>query len=140
MENISVKNIEREIEKLLDSAPMNCANLEKFVLLCKAMKYMGKVHREFTEEDAREWAESMSPPARWTKEQTTEVMRKYGYDHKPCEFWVVMNSLFSDYGKTIMRYGVDTPEFWAAMAHDWLADPDADYDKTGKYWRDIVKH
>ena len=32
------------------------------------------------------------------------------------------------------------PEIWAALAHDWLTDPDAEPDKLGRYWRDIVLH
>ena len=140
MEHITIDNIEKEIEKLLDEAPMSCANLEKFVLLCRAMKYMGRVHREFTEDDAYKWVKHMDPPARWTKDQTTAVMRQYGYEHKPCEFYAVMNMLASDYASTAAKYGVDRVDYWADMAHDWLEDKDADSDKAGKYWRDIVRH
>ena len=140
MEQITTANIEKEISNLLENAPMSFANLEKFVLLCKAMKYLGKLHREFTEEDAKEWARHMNPPARWTMEQTTAVMHKHNYDHRPCEFYAVMNALASDYGKTMAKYGMDKPEVWADLAHDWLADADAEEDKTGRYWRDVVKH
>ena len=140
MEHITTANIEKEITNILDNKPMSCDNLERFVLLCKAMKYLGKTHREFTEEDAKEWAKHMNPPARWTMEQTTAVMRQNGYKHKPCEFWVIMNMLFSDYGKTMIKYGADKPEIWAALAHDFIDDIDADEDKVGRYWRDIVKH
>lgn len=140
MEQITIPNIEKEIEKILKHRHMSCDSLEKFVLLCQSMEYMGKMHHEFTEEDAKEWARHMSPPARWTMDQTTAVMRQYGYRHKPCEFWVVMNSLFSDYGKTIIKYAEDKPELWAALAHDFIDDIDADEDKVGRYWRDIVKH
>lgn len=140
MEHITLENIEKEISHILDHGSLTCDNLEKFVLLCKAMKYMGKVHREFTEADAKEWAKHMNPPARWTMDQTTAVMKQNGYRHKPCEFWVVMNSLFSDYGKTITKYAEDRPELWAALAHDFIDDIDADEDKVGRYWRDIVKH
>ena len=140
MEHITLENIENEINWILDHGSMNCDNLEKFVLLCKAMKYMGKVHREFTEADAKEWAKHMNPPARWTMEQTTAVMHQNGYYHKPCEFWVVMNMLFSVYGKTLIKFNMDKPEVWASLAHDFIDDADADEDKVGRYWRDIVKH
>jgi hypothetical protein len=140
MEHITLENIEKEINWILDHGSMNCDNLEKFVLLCKAMKYMGKVHREFTEADAKEWAKHMNPPARWTMEQTTAVMHQNGYYHKTCEFWVVMNMLFSDYGKTLIKFNMDKPEVWASLAHDFIDDTDSDEDKVGRYWRDIVKH
>lgn len=140
MKHITIENIEHEIEELLDNAPLTCANLERFVLLARSMKYMGRVHREFTEEDAKEWVASMSPPARWTIEQTTAVMNQRGYHQKPCEFWAVMNMLFSDYGATMTKYGMDRLEIWADLAYDWLNDHDAEFDKPGRYWRDIVKH
>ena len=140
MEHITIENIEKEIQYILDHKPMSCDNLERFVLLCQAMKYMERIHHEFTEEDAKEWAKHMDPPPRWAMEQTSAVMAQNGYYHKPCEFWVVMNMLFSDYGKTLIKNNMDKPEIWAAMAHDFLDDPDAQPDKVGRYWRDIVKH
>ena len=140
MRRITKENISREIAHLLDEAPMSCGNLEKFVLLCKAMKYLSQVHREFTEDDAREWISHMDPPARWTMEQTTSVMNQRGYHHKPCEFWAVMNMLVSDYGAVAAKYGADKPEFWADMADAFIRDGDAEEGKVGQYWRDIVRH
>lgn len=140
MKNINIENIEHEIMELVENAPMTCANLERFNILSEAMSHMKHVHREFTEEDAKKWVASMDPPAKWTKEQTTDVMTKQGYYHKPCEFWAVMNALYSDYGKTMQKFGADKPEVWAALAHDWLDDEDALPGKAGRYYRDIVKH
>ena len=140
MMHITKANIEREITKMLEHAPMTFDNLERYVLLCKAMKYIDHTDREFTEADAREWVSHMDPPARWTMEQTTAVMHQFDYHHKPCVFYAVMNMLFSDYGRTIIKYGLDKPEFWAALAHDFIDDPDAVDMKVGKYWRDIVGH
>lgn len=140
MEHITLENIEKEIDYILKHKPLSCDNLEKFVLLCQAMKYMGRIHQKFTEEDAKEWAKHMNPPARWTMDQTTAVMKQQGYDHKPCEFWVIMNMLFSDYGKTMIKFGADKPEVWASLAHDFIDDPDAGTNKVGRYWRDVVKH
>ena len=139
MRHITTENIERELTELLDNAPMTCANLEKLVLLSRAMKYLGRVHREFTEDDAREWVASMDPPARWTMEQTTAVMHQRGYHHRPCEFWAVMNMMVSDYGTVAAKHGVDRPEFWADMTDAFIRDGDAVPDKVGKYWRDIVR-
>ena len=119
---------------------MTCDNLERFVLLSKAMKYLSHVHREFTQEDAEAWIAAMDPPARWTLEQTTSVMRSHGFHHKPCEFWVAMNALYSDYGKTAAKHGMDKTDFWAEMADDFIDDMDAEPDKIGRYWRDIVRH
>lgn len=131
-----------EIEKALNeymSKPMTAANLQMFNQLSEAMRNMAHMGRTFTEADAKEWVKHMNPPARWTMEQTTAVMRQHGYDHRACEFYAVMNSLASDYGKTMARYGADRTDVWADLAHDWLDDIDAEEDKAGRYWRDIVK-
>lgn len=140
MKKFTQANVEEWLHEFIEENPLTCANAEKFNVMCMTMKNLGFMHREFTEEDAKEWVASMSPPARWTMEQTTMVMRQNGYGHKPCEFWAVMNALASDYGKTMAKYGADKPEVWADLAHDWLTDSDAETNKAGRYWRDIVKH
>ena len=140
MYKITNECVEKELKELLEHAPFSYANLEKLNILCKAMWNLSKIHHSFTEEDAKEWAKHMDPPPRWTMEQTTAVMNQNGYYHKPCEFWIAMNMLFSDYGKTLIKFSMDKPEIWAAMANDFLTDPDAQPDKLGRYWRDVVKH
>lgn len=140
MIHITKANIENEITEMLEHSPMTCENLERYVLLCKAMKYIDHTNREFTEADAREWVSHMDPPARWTMDQTSAVMRQYGYKYRPCVFYAVMNMLWSDYGKTVAKHGADTVDFWVEMAHDFIDDPDAVDMKVGRYWRDIAKY
>ena len=140
MEHITIPNIEKEMQRILEGKTMCYSTLADFVMLGQAMEYMKFARREFTEEDAKHWVAHMDPPARWTLEQTTAVMQQYGYNHKPYEFFAVMNMLNSDMGKTMAKYGADRAEVWAALAHDWLSDPDAEPDKPGRYWRDIVLH
>lgn len=135
----TMENIKREIEEV-KKKPMTSTTLEWFVLLSRAKKYMCREQPEFNEYDAEKWIHHMNPPARWTKEQTDAVMMQHGYHHKPCEFWVTMNMLFSDYGRTVIKYGLDKAEFWAELAHDFLDDVDAENGKLALYWRDIVKH
>lgn len=139
MDHINTANVENQIAYLLDNAPMTCGNLKEFVLLCEAMEYLSKMRHEFTKEDAEDWVKHMNPPARWTMEQTTAVMYQRKYEHDPVEFYVVMNMLVSDYGKTMAKYGADKPEVWADMANDFISDPDAVKNKVGKYFRDITQ-
>ena len=136
---ITLPNIEREIKELLEKGWMCRDDLKKLVLLGEAMEMMGHTDREFTESDAREWVSHMDPPGRWSMEQTTAVMRQHGYDHRPCVFYAVMNMMWSDYGKTVGKFGVDRADFWAEMANDFISDPDAEDMKVGRYWRDIVR-
>lgn len=137
---ITIPNIEEEMTSVIENGWMCRDDLKMLVLLGDAMQYMKHAHREFTEEDAREWVQHMEPAARWTKEQTSAVMQQRGYAHRPCEFWAVMNAMYSDYGQTLAKYGVDRPEVWADLAHDFIEDRDAVEDKVGRYWRDIVEH
>lgn len=133
-------NIEKWLQDFVEDSQLTCANAEKFNIMCFAMKNMKHINRAFTEEDAKDWVKHMSPPARWTMDQTTAVMHQRGYSYRPCVFWAVMNSLASDYGATMIRHGADKPEVWADLAHDWLDDMDAEDDKAGRYYRDIVRH
>lgn len=137
---ITIPNIEREMKKLLAKGWMCRDDLKMLVLLGEAMGMMGHVDREFSEEDAKEWVSHMDPPGKWTMEQTTAVMHQHGYHHKPCVFYAVMNMLWSDYGKTVSKHGLDRADFWAELAHDFIEDPDAEEMKVGRYWRDIARH
>lgn len=139
MKNISVPNIEEAISNLLRHGKMCSEDIRELVLLGQAMEYAGHADREFTEADAKEWVNHMDPPGRWTMDQTTAVMRKHGYGYKPCVFYAVMNMLWSDYGKTVVKHGMDNLDFWVEMAHDFIDDHDAVDMKVGRYWRDIVK-
>lgn len=137
---ITIPNIEHEMKEILEKGWMCRDDIKQLVLLGQAMEFMQHTDREFTEADAKEWVAHMNPPARWSMEQTTAVMRQRGYNHKPCVFWAVMNAMASDYGKTMAKYGADKPEVWADLADDFIEDIDAVSDKVGHYWRDIVEH
>lgn len=139
MGHFTIENLKRELHDV-EQCSINPRSLELFVLLHKAIKCLDPESQGFTEEDAKEWAKRMTPPARWTMEQTCQEMKKRGYDHNPCEFWIVMNALFSDYGKTMIKYNADKPELWADLAHDFICDADAAPGKVGRYYRDIVEH
>ena len=138
MQHITVENLDHEIKYFIEDRELNQKNLECLALMFQVKKYMKRMCHGFSREDAREWVSEMYPPARWTMDQTTAVMRQRGYDREPYVFWAVMNSLFSDYGKTMAKYNADSPEIWADLAEDFINDDDAKKDKIGLYWREIV--
>lgn len=140
MEKITIANVEKEIQQLLSHKEMSCASLEKYVLLERAKKYLSHGEKEFAEAEAKAWVEGMHPPARWTMEQTSAVMKQKGYGYKPCVFWAVMNSLVTDYGKYFAKIGMDKTDVWAEMAHAWLSDDDAVSDKAAQYYWHVVNH
>lgn len=137
---ITISNVEHEIHELLEKGWMCRDDLKKLILLGEAMEMLGHVDQEFTEADAREWVSHMDPPGKWTMDQTTTVMEQMGYHFRPCVFYAVMNMLWSDYGKTIEKHGLDRPAFWAELAKDFIDDKDSEDMKVGRYWRDIVRH
>ncbi|MEE0109369.1 MAG: hypothetical protein UEP57_00550 [Oscillospiraceae bacterium] len=140
MNKITLECVEQELESLLENGSFSYSNLERLNTLCKAKKHLCHMHHGFTEADAKEWVKHMDPPAKWSMDQTTAVMKQRGYDHDPCEFYAVTNAMYSDYGKTIAKYNMDKPELWADMAHDFICDADAAEGKVGRYFRDIVRH
>lgn len=140
MSKITIANIEKEMQELLEHGWMCRDDLEQLVLLGEAMKCMRHADREFTEEDARKWVAQMDPPGKWSMEQATTIMDQMGYHHKPWIFYAVINMLYSDYGKTVSKHGLDRPALWAEMANDFIEDSDAEEMKVGRYWRDIVRH
>lgn len=139
MEEFTISNIEKWLSEFVKTMPLTCSNAEKLNIMCMAMQNMSHIHHEFTEEDAKEWLRRMNPPARWTMDQTTAVMKQHNFDHEPYVFCVVMNMLASDYGKTMAKYNADKTEIWADLAHDFIVDADAGHEKVGRYYRDIVK-
>lgn len=141
MIHITLEAVEEELCKVKE-CPMTSRNLELYVLLSKAKSCLEKeaYHSGFTKEDADAWVKHMTPPAKWTMEQTTTFMRQRNYNHDPCEFFAVMNALASDYGKTMAKYNADKPEVWADLAHDFIEDADAADGKVWRYYTGIVKH
>ena len=136
---IDYNTIGKEIDGLMHK-PMTPGNIDMLAKLHQARQCVGAHCTELDPEDAKKWVGSMTPGAKWSQDQTTAVMRQRGYDHKPMDFWVAMNAMYSDYGKVMAKYGADKPEIWADMADAWITDPDARGHKVGRYYRDVVEH
>lgn len=137
MAEFTIACIDHELENIRNGN-LSSHSLELFVMLHKARKYLC-ADNHLSENEAKAWVAAMTPPGKWTMEQTTAVMAQRGYSHTPCEFYAVMNAMWSDYGKTAAKYGADKPEFWADMANDWLCDADAKPGKAAKYYCEIVR-
>lgn len=140
MQKINLPTVTAELDELLEHGGLTMGNLERFNALSWTRKNLAEMPCNFDEETAREWVSKMNPAAKWDLAQTTAVMQARGYSHRPCEFWAVMNMLYSDYGKMLAKYNADKPEVYADMADAWLTDPDARPHKVGRYYRDIVAH
>lgn len=100
---------------------------------------------KLTEEMATMWVSHMentdgTKGAHWTLDATTTVRDKLGLKHiYKYEFWAVMNSLYSDYGKTLAKVNA-TPEVYGELARDWIEDDDAVKAKAATYYEYVVAH
>lgn len=103
------------------------------------------INKSFTEHDARHWVEHMNPPAKWSKEETTKIAEANGikFDHiSECDFWAVMNMMYSDYGHTIGKYVMGNDTVYVELAKDFLFDADSKVtpkEKVMLYYNNFAK-
>lgn len=104
----------------------------------------------FTHKDMETWKSMMKNEdgtrgEHFRKEQVQHACEKAGID---CEefgddvFRLAMNMMYSDYCKVAMKYGVDTPEFYADLAKAFLRDKDFEgkpEEKLYLYYKAIVE-
>lgn len=99
----------------------------------------------FSMDTARAWTKKMknadgTQGPHWTLEQAKQIMaqRKIGYP--PQCFWVILNSIYSDYSTVAKKHGLGgSLDFYVDMAKSWLDDKDAVPDKINSYYNYIVK-
>ena len=104
---------------------------------------------EFDRETAMQWAERMqnadgSTGPHWTMEQTTAVAESMGIQAAVVPRWawgVTMNMMYSDYYPVAVEFGLNRPEFYAALAKAFLIDKDGPgpVRKLMKYYEHVVK-
>lgn len=70
----------------------------------------------------------------FSMEKAKEVMKQYNVDCDPTEFWVVINSLYSDYDQALKKNNASTLELYACLAKAWIEDQDAVPDKASAYY------
>lgn len=96
------------------------------------------------EKTAHEWMENLhnedgTMGPHWTQDQTTQVMKKKGFDLDPIEFWAIMNAVYSDYSKVAKKYNVNNVDYYADLAKAWISDADAVDNKVAAYYCYIAK-
>lgn len=70
----------------------------------------------------------------WTMEQVSSVVKDKGIKHHLCDFYVVLNMMYSDYYSS--KFDTST---YVEMAKDWLDDADVGSCKLLKYYYFVVK-
>lgn len=66
----------------------------------------------------------------WNKETTDKVLHSKGYDFKSCDWYYVLNMMYSDYYKEGR-----SDDTYIELANDFLSDPDAPHGKAKKYYK-----
>jgi hypothetical protein len=66
----------------------------------------------------------------WNRETTDKVLESKGYDFNPCDWYYVLNMMYSDYYKSGR-----SDETYIELACDFLSDKDAPHDKAKKYYK-----
>lgn len=104
---------------------------------------------EFTEADAKAWTARMknadgTTGPHWTMEQTTAVAESMGIQAPAVPRWawgVTMNMMYSDYYPVAVEFGLNRPEFYAALAKAFLLDKDGPgpEQKLMAYYEHIAK-
>ena len=87
----------------------------------------------FDRETAMQWAANMqnadgTTGPHWTMEQTTDVAESMGIQGYEIPRWawgVTMNMMYSDYYPVAVEFGLNRPEFYAAIAKAFLLDKDS---------------
>lgn len=103
-----------------------------------------KVMPVFNRQMAEEWVSRMQNSdgtrgPHFSMEKAKEVMKQYNVDCDPLEFYVVLNSLYSDYDQALKKNNASTLELYACLAKAWIEDKDAVPDKLAAYYTYVVK-
>ena len=106
-----------------------------------------KENKELDKRTAEEWVDNMDKAdgsgkgGRWSYDEVEQLMQSRGIQLPMPDAYAVMNMLYSDYGKTLAKYGVNAPEVYLELARDWIEDDDikAKKHKTAMYYHYIVE-
>lgn len=106
---------------------------------------MGDMNQPVDEHTARMWVQKMKQPPGGKpmpafKPEESEALRK---THCPqCDMWeffVALNMRYSDEFEVAKKFGLDRPDYYAALAKSFLEDDDAGPHKLRKYMTIIPK-
>jgi hypothetical protein len=103
-----------------------------------------KVMPVFNRQMAEEWVSQMQNSdgtrgPHFSTEKAKEVMKQYNVDCDPLEFYVVLNSLYSDYDQALKKNNASNLELYACLAKAWIEDKDAVPNKAAAYYTYVVQ-
>lgn len=138
----------------IERCPVTMRSVEQATAVAELLCWLDKLEiaeprtAHFDREVAKKWAEHMqnadgSTGAHWTMAQADAVADSVGVSHEiPRWAWgVTLNMMYSDYYDVAMQFGLNRPEFYAALAKAFLIDKDAPApeEKLLRYYQNVVK-
>lgn len=124
------RNLEMDeaIEKFYES--LDAENKKEFKRRIKA------VALRIDCEQATEIVRRMKPYGEhWSFEQIKQYTAGKGVDHeKMLHYYLIMNMAYNDYKHTAEKFGLEEPDFYFSIAHDFIEDPDGKEFKVEKYF------
>ena len=136
VEKLSETATKADMEKLtdltsdfLESIKEKVPEVEKLIMKIDLM-----LNPMFTRETAEYAVSKMknedgTEGGHWDYDTTTSVMKSKGYDFNPCDWYYVLNMVYSDY------FSKDQPDdYYFKLAYDFLKDKDAPAGKAKKYF------
>ena len=153
-----IEELKEQLHEVMEH-PVTLGHAEEVTVyadaICALHKLDGDHFREstkmmkFTEDDAKEWTARMentdgSTGPHWTMEQTTAIADSMGIPEHEIPHWawgVTMNMMYSDYYHVAVEFGLNRPEFYAALAKAFLLDKDGPGPerKLMEYYEHIAK-
>lgn len=147
-----IEELYNEMQEVMGK-PLTLGRVEEVKTYAKTIHALEKLegreeHEAFDRAAAEKWAKHMenadgTTGAHWTMSQTDAVAESIGLPHDiPRWAWgVAMNMMYSDYYDVAMQFGVNRPDFYAALAKAFLMDKDAPapVEKLCAYYEHIAR-
>lgn len=149
--------IEKLYKKLHEAMerPVTLGSAEEVGLYAKTICRLEKLHghheetAEFDRATAMQWAAAMrnadgTTGLHWSMDQTNAIADGMGVQETEIPRWawgVTMNMMYSDYYPVAVEFGLNRPEFYAALAKAFLLDKDGPGPerKLMEYYEHIAK-
>lgn len=147
-----IEKLTEALRELTDK-PVTLGRAEEINVYADALCAVKRLHGaedargNFDRETAMRWMERMenadgSAGPHWTMEQTAAVADSMGiHGVEPWAWGAAMNMAYSDYYPVAVDFGLNRPDFYAALAKAFLLDKDGPgpEEKLLRYYENVAK-
>ena len=150
-----IEKLHKKLHEAMEK-PVTLGSAEEVGLYAKTICRLEKLHghhdepeAEFDRATAMQWAAAMrnadgTTGPHWSMDQTNAIADGMGVQEAEIPRWawgVTMNMMYSDYYPAAIEFGLNRPEFYAALAKAFLLDKDGPGPerKLMEYYEHIAK-